>query len=63
MVTFSDLEKTEERIDLDTMRIKSSLCGILNLSCLLDIQVDLNMGKRLTGNVIWKPSKYQYYLK
>lgn len=41
MVTFSDLEKTEGGIGLDTMGIKSSLCGILNLSFLLDIQVDL----------------------
>lgn len=41
MVTFSDLEKTEEGIGSNTMGIKSSFCGIFNLSCLLDIQVDI----------------------
>lgn len=56
MVTFSDLEKTEEGIGLSTMGIKSSFCGILNLSCLLDIQVDILSWQlaRIWGKIDWK---------
>lgn len=48
MVLFTDLEKTEERTDLEIVGMKSSLCGILSLSCLLDIQEEI-ISSQLAG--------------
>lgn len=51
MVLFTDLEKTEERTDLEIVGMKGPLCGILSLSCLLDIQEEM-ISSQLAG--IWR---------
>lgn len=64
MVLFSDLEKTEERTDLEIVGMKGSLCGILSLSCVLDPGKDIkftvgwNLERRFTRIIIWKPPIY-----
>lgn len=43
MLSVSNVGKTEEGTGLVTLGIKCSLCGILSLSSLLDIQVEIIM--------------------